>query len=150
MAVLLPLRQLQWSTVRKLLNMPPLADCLSLNQHGFASEIFWLAISFGILYFVFSKKTLPNISGIIENRKNHIQADLETAEKLTAEADNVHAAYQSSLEKAQSDSAIALLETESEIKEKAAQAFDAFRLRSEKEIQAVEKTYFDGKIKSNG
>jgi len=104
----------------------------------FASQIFWLVISFGILYFVFSKKTLPDISGVIENRKNHIQSDLETAEKLTAEADSVHDAYQENLTKSQGKAAQAIQDVENDMKEKSATAFDAFRARSEEEIQAAE------------
>lgn len=104
----------------------------------FASQIFWLAISFAVLYFIFSKKTLPEISGVIENRKNHIQSDLETAEKLTAEADAVHDAYQEKLTKSQDKAAKAVQEVENDMKAKSASAFDEFRARSDKEIKAAE------------
>lgn len=104
----------------------------------FASEIFWIAVSFAVLYVIFAKKTLPEISGVIENRKNHIQSDLETAEKLTAEADSVYDAYQVSLEKAQGKAAQAVLDVESDMKSKSAEAFDEFRTRSETEVKASE------------
>ncbi len=103
----------------------------------FASQVFWLAVAFAILYVVFAKKTLPDISGVIENRKNHIQSDLETAEKLTSEADLVHDAYHANLEKSQSDASEAIQKVDTEMKAKAAEAFDDYRARSEKEIQAV-------------
>lgn len=104
----------------------------------FASQVFWLAVSFATLYFIFAKKTLPEISGVIENRKNHIQSDLETAEKLTAEADSVHDAYQEGLTKAQDKASQAVQDVENDIKNKSAEAFDEFRARSEKEIKAAE------------
>lgn len=104
----------------------------------FASQIFWLAVSFAILYFIFAKKTLPDISSVIENRKNHIQADLETAEKLTAKADSVHDAYQENLTKAQDKAAKAVQDVENDMKEKSATAFDDFRARSEAELRAAE------------
>lgn len=104
----------------------------------FASQAFWLAVSFAILYFIFAKKTLPDISGVIENRKNHIQSDLETAEKLTAEADSVHDAYQENLTKSQGKAAQVIQDVESDMKDKSAKAFDDFRVRSEEEIQAAE------------
>ena len=107
----------------------------------FASQVFWLAVSFATLYFIFAKKTLPDISGVIENRKNHIQSDLETAEKLTAEADSVHDAYQQNLTKAQDDAAQAIHKMENDMKAKSAQAADDFRARSETELQGGRRTY---------
>lgn len=104
----------------------------------FPSQIFWLAISFAFLYFFFAKKTLPDISGVIENRKNHIQSDLDTAEKLTAEADAVHDAYQENLTQAQSAAAQAIQDVENDMKERFADAFEEFRQRSEEEIQEAE------------
>ncbi len=116
-----------------------------LDPTWFASQVFWLAIFFAILYFVFSKKTLPEISSVIENRKNHIQSNLEAAEKLTAEADQVHDEYHANLEKAQASAAEAVQKVDNEIKQKAADAFDDYRERSETEINAVEARILDAK-----
>lgn len=111
----------------------------------FASQVFWLGVSFAILYLFFSKKTLPDISSVIENRKNHIQADIETAEKLTAQADEVHEGYQADLEKAQAKAMKALYDSEAKMKEKAAKTFDEFRERSEKEMKDAEKRILNSK-----
>ena len=104
----------------------------------FASQVFWLAVSFAVLYFFFAKKTLPDISSVIENRKNHIQADIESAEKLTAEADSVQESYQKGLEKSQNQAAKVIQDTESKMKEKAARSFDEFRERSESRMKEAE------------
>lgn len=112
----------------------------------FASQVFWLAISFAVLYFIFSKKTLPDISGVIENRKNHIQSDLETAEKLTAEADSVHDAYQENLTKSQDKASQAIQDVENDMKAKSTAAFDEFRARSDKEVKAAESRINDSKL----
>lgn len=108
------------------------------DPEWFVSQLFWLAIAFGVLYFIFAKKTLPDISGVIENRKNHIESDLETAEKLTAEADAVHDAYHTGLTKAQGDAAKAITDVENNMKVKAAAAQESFRARSEAEVKAAE------------
>lgn len=108
------------------------------DPEWFASQIFWLAISFGILYMIFAKKTLPDISSVIENRKNHIQSDLETAEKLTAEADAVHDAYQENLNKAQSDAADAIKEVENKGKSSAERAMEQLRQKADAAILDTE------------
>ncbi len=109
------------------------------DPEWFASQVFWLAVSCGILYFVFSKKTLPNISSVIENRKNHIDSDLETAEKLTAEADSVHNSYQANLNDAQNDASTAIKAVEDEAKAKTETTLNDLRLKSDKELKEAEK-----------
>lgn len=104
----------------------------------FASQVFWLVIAFAIMYLFFSKKTLPEISGVIENRKNHIQSNLESAEKLTAEADSVHDAYQENLTKSQAKAAQEIQKAENKMKDKAAQSMDAFRQKSETALSDAE------------
>lgn len=104
----------------------------------FASQVFWLIVAFALLYVIFAKKTLPEISGVIENRKNHIQSNLDSAEKLTAEADAVHDAYVANMDKSQAKAAEEIQKAESKMKDKAAKAMEDFRKRSETELDAAE------------
>jgi F-type H+-transporting ATPase subunit b len=52
-----------------------------LNPEFWISQIFWLTLSFGILYVVLSKLILPKISANLELRKSRIQENIESAEK---------------------------------------------------------------------
>ena len=52
-----------------------------LNPEFWISQIFWLTLSFGILYVVLSKLILPKISANLELRKSQIQENIESAEK---------------------------------------------------------------------
>ena len=52
-----------------------------LNPEFWISQIFWLIITFGILYFTLSKFILPKISSNLELRKSQIQENIEAAEK---------------------------------------------------------------------
>lgn len=116
-----------------------------LDPSTWASQAFWVVVMFIVMYFFFSKGALPSISNTIENRKNHIDSDLETAEKLTAEADAVHDDYQANLTKAQEEAARVVQDVEAEMKEKSAKAFEKFRKRSEQEIQAAEERILESK-----
>lgn len=42
----------------------------------YASQILWLAITFGLLYWIMSKVALPRLSGILEDRRDRIAGDL--------------------------------------------------------------------------
>ena len=52
-----------------------------LNPEFWISQIFWLILTFGILYLVLSKLILPKISKNLELRKSQIQENIEAAEK---------------------------------------------------------------------
>lgn len=52
-----------------------------LNTEFWASQIFWLTITFGVLYIVLSKLILPKISNNLEIRKSQILENIEAAEK---------------------------------------------------------------------
>ena len=52
-----------------------------LNPEFWISQIFWLTLTFGILYIVLSKLILPKISVNLEMRKSQIQENIEAAEK---------------------------------------------------------------------
>tara|TARA_B100001250_G_scaffold142795_1_gene122187 strand:+ start:291 stop:869 length:579 start_codon:yes stop_codon:yes gene_type:complete len=52
-----------------------------LDPEFWFSQIFWLVITFGILYLVLSKIILPKISDNLEARKSQVLENLELAEK---------------------------------------------------------------------
>tara|TARA_B100001093_G_scaffold272228_1_gene260190 strand:- start:2860 stop:3450 length:591 start_codon:yes stop_codon:yes gene_type:complete len=52
-----------------------------LDPKFWISQIFWLTITFGILYIILSKLILPKISDNLEIRKSQILENIEAAEK---------------------------------------------------------------------
>jgi F-type H+-transporting ATPase subunit b len=52
-----------------------------LNPEFWISQIFWLTLTFGILFVILSKLILPKISANLELRKSQIQENIEAAEK---------------------------------------------------------------------
>ena len=59
-----------------------------LNPEFWISQIFWLTLTFGILYVVLSKLILPKISANLELRKSQIQENIEAAEKQRENGEN--------------------------------------------------------------
>lgn len=114
----------------------------------FASQAFWLIICFSILYVVFSKVTLPEISNVIENRKNLIESDLESAEKLTKEADNVHDTYNANLANTHTEAATLLKKSDDKIKAKYDKKSEEFRETSENAVLETEKKIVEATTKA--
>ena len=59
-----------------------------LNPKFWFSQIFWLILTFGILFVILSKLILPKISKNLEVRKSQILENIETAEKQRGESEN--------------------------------------------------------------
>jgi F-type H+-transporting ATPase subunit b len=67
------------------------------HAETFASQLLWLAISFGLLYLLMARVAIPRIGGIIAARSDSIAADLAEAESLKGKSDAALAAYEKSL-----------------------------------------------------
>jgi F-type H+-transporting ATPase subunit b len=67
------------------------------DPQTFGSQLFWLAITFGLLYYLMAKVALPRIGTIIEERNDRIANDFAEAEKLKQETDEAIAAYEQAL-----------------------------------------------------
>ena len=68
-----------------------------LNSHTFAPQLFWLALTFGALFFILSKVTLPRIGEVITERSDRIARDIEAAQRLKGETDKALADYEKAL-----------------------------------------------------
>jgi F-type H+-transporting ATPase subunit b len=63
----------------------------------FAAQLLWLAIAFGLLYYVMSRVALPRVAAVMENRSQRIANDLAEAERLRSESEAAGAAYENAL-----------------------------------------------------
>jgi F-type H+-transporting ATPase subunit b len=68
-----------------------------LDPTFFATQLFWLAISFTVLYVLMSRVAMPQVASVLKQRDDKIQGDLETAQKLKEETKSVIAAYEKAL-----------------------------------------------------
>ncbi len=67
------------------------------DSSTFASQLLWLAITFGLFYLLMAKVIMPRIGGILETRHDKIAQDLDEASRSKAEADAAIAAYEQEL-----------------------------------------------------
>jgi F-type H+-transporting ATPase subunit b len=73
------------------------------ERENFASQIIWLALAFGLLYYLMSKLALPRVESILEARRGRIASDLDTAQRMRTESEAAAAAYEASLAKAREE-----------------------------------------------
>ncbi len=92
-----------------------------LDMSTWPSQLFWLAVTFGILYWLMAGRFLPAIGGAIEERRDRIADDLDQASDFKRQADEAEDAYNQSLAdakaKAQGIAADTRAEVDAEIAE---------------------------------
>lgn len=100
----------------------------------YASQLFWLAIVFALIYFGIGKAMVPKIERTMEDRSARIAGDLAAAEAARDAARSADAAYQAGLEAARAEAlrvtagAKVQATSAAEAKLKAATAADEARL----------------------
>ena len=71
------------------------------ETHTFLSQLIWLALAFGLLYYLMDKVALPRIQAILHDRSARLSSDLDEAQRMKSEADAAGLAYEASLRDAQ-------------------------------------------------
>ncbi|MPY70447.1 MAG: F0F1 ATP synthase subunit B' [Alphaproteobacteria bacterium] len=65
-----------------------------LDPSTFSPQLFWLAITFVALYLIMWRVALPRISDVLQERQERIDDDLQKAEQLKVDADEVLRSYE--------------------------------------------------------
>ena len=76
-----------------------------LNPEFFASQLFWLVITFVFLFIFLWRISLPRINSVQTKRENKIKEDIKKAKQLQAEAEDIQEQINKQLGQAKSDSA---------------------------------------------
>nr|WP_314445222.1 ATPase [uncultured Sphingomonas sp.] len=87
----------------------------------FASQLFWLVITFGLVFLVVGLGMVPKIQGTVDLRDSRIAADLQTAASARESADKLEADYRAALDQSRAETA----RLAAEAKAGAAQATEA-------------------------
>lgn len=66
----------------------------------FASQLFWLAVTFVLLFIVVSRFAIPRLGEVLEQRQKLIADDLDRAHQLKAETEDAIRSYEKALAEA--------------------------------------------------
>ncbi len=119
-----------------------------LAVETYASQLFWLAISFVVLYLIMSRAALPRIATAIENRRDRIASDLDTAARLREETDEVIATYEAELAEARAKANQIASETRDRINQQLAEERAEVEARMAERTEAAERHVAEVKTKA--
>ena len=119
---------------------------LSQLSEVFLSQLFWLAIGLGFIFFVIARGMVPRIQATVDAREKKIADDLEAAQAARSAADETEAAWRERMDAARAEAARIASEAKQasgkETEAKAKKAADKLNLKveaSEKKLrEAVE------------
>lgn len=103
-----------------------------LNAQHFTPQLFWLAVTFLVLFFIMAKIALPRVGEVLEERGDRIKRDLDAASRLKSETDKALADYEKALADARANASGIAKET----RDRLASETDAERHRVDAEIAA--------------
>lgn len=86
-----------------------------LDPSSWPSQLFWLALTFGVLYWAMAGKFLPSLGGAIEERRDRIADDLDQAAEFKGQAESAEAAYNKSLADARAKAQAIAADTRAEM-----------------------------------
>jgi F-type H+-transporting ATPase subunit b len=78
---------------------------LSQLSEVYLSQLFWLAVALGFIFFVIARGMVPKIQATVDAREQRIAGDLDAAQKARAAADETEAAWRSRMDAARADAA---------------------------------------------
>ena len=110
-----------------------------LNTEFWASQIFWLILTFSILYIIIWKIFLPKITDIIENRKSRIIGDLNETQKLKENAEKKLSEYNKIIEDTKKESKKIIEDNKKKLENDIKSKKQKFNEEIEKELVSVEK-----------
>ncbi len=110
-----------------------------LDPAGFVPQLFWLAVTFCVLFILMRWLAVPQIGRVIEARRQHLDADLGRAAQLKSEAERVLAAYQTALAAARDEAQAVLRQTAERLAAEAAERQRQLAASLAGEIEAAER-----------
>lgn len=109
-----------------------------LDTWHYPSQLFWLAISFGLLYFVLSRNILPKISANIEQRNDKIANSLDEAARLNEKSKEAEQALELSLAKAKAQARKTVEAAQADVAAEIAEETRRVDAQIDKQLEAAE------------
>jgi F-type H+-transporting ATPase subunit b len=110
-----------------------------LNFETFPSQLFWLAVTFIVLYILMSWIGLPRLTAAIDARRQRREDDLARAAELKSEADAADAAFQRTMAEARVEAQAAIKETTDRLAAEAAERQRALAAALAQQIDEAER-----------
>jgi F-type H+-transporting ATPase subunit b len=112
---------------------------LAFNNPWTIAQVVWMAVIFGLLYYVMARYALPQVAGVLEERRRRIDGDLEAAQQAKTYADAALAEHRAATARARAEAQSAIAQAAQQAQAEAAARADALNARLAEQIAAAER-----------
>jgi F-type H+-transporting ATPase subunit b len=121
-----------------------------LDPSTFVPQLFWLTVSFIVLYGLMRWLALPRVAAALEARRRQMDGDLAGAAEFKAQAEAALAAYEKALTTARAEAQATLRETSERLAAEAAERQRQLAATLAEQIAAAEQRIADAKQQALG
>jgi F-type H+-transporting ATPase subunit b len=116
-----------------------------LDPAGFVPQLFWLAVTFLVLFVLMKTVAVPQVGRAIDARRRQLDGDLGRAAELKTQAEAVLAAYEKALATARTEAQATLRQTSERLAAEAAERQRQLAAALAEQIAAAERRIATGK-----
>jgi F-type H+-transporting ATPase subunit b len=115
------------------------------DPNTFLPQLFWLLVTFGLLYVIVSRALLPRIAGVLEARQERIDDDLDRAAAVKEEAEALLAAYEKTMADGRAEAQGLLRQAAEEAAAEASKRHEDLAAKLAEEVSAAEARIVEAK-----
>ncbi len=119
-----------------------------LETGTFSTQVIWLIISFIVLFLLMRRVALPRIAQVLEERKERIADDLDKAQALKDEAEEVLAEYETAAAEGRAEAQAVLRRAGERLTQEAARRHEALSEKLAAEVKAAEERIAEARSKA--
>lgn len=116
-----------------------------LDPAGFVPQLFWLAVTFLVLFLLMTYVAVPQVGRVIDVRRRQLDDDLGRAAALKAQAEEALTAYEKALATARAEAQATLRQTSERLAAEAAERQRRLAAALAEQIEAAERRIAAGK-----
>jgi F-type H+-transporting ATPase subunit b len=119
-----------------------------MNPQWFTNQLFWLVICFTLLYLIVSRGIVPNVSSVLNTRKNAIDEAIAEAETLKRTAAQAQGDFEQASREARAKAAKLLADAQAQANKEAAEAQSELSADLAKKLASATKSLQDAQKKA--
>lgn len=110
-----------------------------LNQiYTYPSQIFWLVVTFVVLFLFLRFVALPRVASVLEARREQVEGDLDRAAQLKKEADEMLAEYEAAIAEGRAEAQAVVRRASDAMKDNAQAAQSELGARLAQQVKEAE------------
>ena len=115
----------------------------------YPSQIFWLVVSFIILYLIMSRVIIPKISSVIKSRDSEIKNNIHISEQMYKDTEIINNEYEITKKKIESEARSIINHLKETTNKKITTKTDLLKKRLEQKLEKNEQEIIKQKKKNN-